>query len=86
MLKYFFFLLLLPPLRLSFWLGAKRTLPLWLRVLGIVLFFLISQQFTLNRLFFGALSGPDMPHLLLLCQSAALTALVIAFFLSLIHI
>lgn len=80
MLKYFFFLLLLPPLRLSFWLGTKRTLPLWLRVLGIVLFFLISQQFTLNRLFFGALSGPDMPHLLLLCQSAALTALVIAFF------
>ena len=59
MLKVFFFLLLLPPLRLSLWLGQKRNLSLGLRMLGICGFFLISQQFTLNKLLFGGLSGPD---------------------------
>ena len=85
MLKVFFFLLLLPPLRLSFWLGQKRSLSLGLRILGICGFFLISQQFTLNMLLFGGLSGPDIPYLLLLCQSAALTALVVVFFCVLGH-
>ncbi|MBO4335233.1 MAG: metallophosphoesterase [Desulfovibrio sp.] len=85
MLKVFFFLLLLPPLRLSLWLGQKRNLSLGLRMLGICGFFLISQQFTLNKLLFGGLSGPDIPYVLLLCQSAALTALVVIFFCLLGH-
>ncbi|MCR5813151.1 MAG: metallophosphoesterase [Desulfovibrio sp.] len=79
MLKYFFFLLLLPPLRLSFWLGQKRHLPIMVRLLGCLGFLVISQQFTLNTFFFGGLSGPDIPKLLLLAQSAALTALIVVF-------
>lgn len=75
---FFFLAPLIPPIYLSVRV-LRSHLPLWLKVVTLCLLVLASQAWTLQRLFFKSIAGPDMSSVLLKIQVCFFVAMVLLF-------